>query len=117
LPALPRALFLPGQRHRVAAAVGHHRPNPTQHLLAGQREKKVERETYHIIVKPVSIFVVILVLEVILILREHFVFERLSCEIVDGTRYDLQTSKESEKYVERDEGQTGRTFSLISSPI
>ena len=76
-------------------------------------------EAYHTIKFVYVIFVIIIfvVIVIVVIFGEHVIFERLAGEVVDSTRYDLQTSIEDENDRKVREDQIERTFSLMSSPI
>ena len=83
-----------------------------------QKKGKFRKEAYHTIKSVyVIIGIGIFFVSIIVIFKQHVIFERLASEVVDSTRYDLQTSMEGEKDRKRNRGSDGTHFLLDVSPI
>ena len=84
-----------------------------------QKKGKFRKEAYHTI-KFVYVNIgigIFFVFVIVILFRQHVIFERLASEVVDSTRYDLQTSMEGEKDRKRNRGSDGTHFLLDVSPI
>lgn len=82
-------------------------------ISEAKKKKRIRKGTHHAI-NVIIILVVFVVFIVVFILtfREHVVFERLACEIVDSTRYDLHSSEEDKMHAKGHRGPDGTHFLL-----